>query len=275
MLSERCLACSGESHAVVPAHEDRLRGVLGELEELSDGGADRRLSDPTGAVCEPHRCEHAAGFRLGADGAEPGRPVSRDQRQLGEGLDVLDQGWRPMDAALVDPWRGETGQGCAALDAAGQGRLLSGQEAERCRDQVDRDVIQACGGPVGKRGPQAPKQLRVAVDVEMDLPGADRLSGQLESVEDQMRGGPEQQLVLVACRFALSTVADDDGDAVLIGDGGELAVGGERRSAASGQARGLNRVDEHPGAATVGRLAVHLQVILELHRLTAGGKEPG
>ena len=112
------------------------------------------------------------------------------------------------------------------------------------------------------------------MEVEVDLAGADGLGGQLQPVQDQVRGGPQQCLVLVAGRLALGAVADDDRGALLARDGRELAVGGERRTAASGQAGRLDGVDEQGGAATVGRLAVHLQVIRQVHRLPAGRQEP-
>ena len=104
----------------------------------------------------------------------------------------------------------------------------------------------------------------------MDLPGTDGLGSELEPVQDQVRGGPEQRLVLVTGRFTLGAVADDDRDALLAGDGGELAVSGERRPTAPGQSGGLDGVDKHSRAAPVEHRAVHLQVGLEVHRLLGG-----
>ena len=106
---------------MIPADENSPCALLVESEQLGDGGANRCFHDSAAAVGQSQGGEHAAGLRIGADGSEPGRAVSRDQSKMGKRLDVLDQGWCPVDAAFEDPRRGEAGQGCTALDATGQG----------------------------------------------------------------------------------------------------------------------------------------------------------
>jgi hypothetical protein len=75
--------------------------------------------------------------------------------------------------------------------------------------------------------------------------------------------------------LALGAVAHDDRCALLTGDGGELSVGRKRCSAPPGQAGGLDRVDQHPWAATIGRGAMRPQVQIELHRLAGCGEQSG
>jgi len=107
---------------------------------------------------------------------------------MGKGLDVLNQCWCSMDSTLEDPGRRESGQRRAALDSAGQGRLLSGQEPGWGADQIDREGIDTSRCPISEHRLKSLPQPGLAMDVKVDLPGADRLGRELESVQDQMRG---------------------------------------------------------------------------------------
>ena len=95
--------------------------------------------------------EHAARLLGGAEAAEPARAVPRDQGQVGEGLDVLDQGGRAAQAAFGHPGRHEGGHRRAAAQPVDQRRLLAGQEPRRRLEDGDVEPVQARGVPLGQR----------------------------------------------------------------------------------------------------------------------------
>ena len=69
--------------------------------------------------------------------------------------------------------------------------------------------VDAGRGPFRDRGRSRSWSRGVAVHVQRDRRRADRLGGQLEAVQDEVRRDPQQRLVLVAGGLALGAVADD------------------------------------------------------------------
>src|SRR6266567_107598 len=103
------------------------------------------------------------------------------------------------------------------------------------------------------------------VQVQVRLGGADRLGGQLQPVEHEVRREPQQQFVLAAGRLALRAVGDDHlPGAAGAGHHGQLPVHREGRAAPAGQAGRLDFVDQHAGAPPVRGGAVPGQVGLEV-----------
>ena len=122
-----------------------------------------------------------------------------------------------------------------------------------------------------------------AVQVQVRLGGADRLRGQLQAVEHEVRRELQQELVLAAGRLALRAVGHDHRAALAHagpGDRGQLPVHREGRAAAAGQAGRLDVVDERAELVAVGSGAVAGQVgaqVLRRGRQQAGqpGSLPG
>ena len=191
-------------------------------------------------------------------------------------LDVLHQG-RPA-ATPRSKTRGclNARPGRAPVDLAGQRRFLAGQEPRRRVDELDADAVQAGRGPLGQRRGESLVQPRVAMQVQDRAVGADRLGGQLQAVQDQVRRVPQQGLVLVAGRLALRAVADHDGPSPLAGHGRQLAVHGKGGAAPAGQAGRLDAGDQQPRAAAVGEPAEPGQVRRQgRRRARLGGQQPG
>ncbi len=87
---------------------------------------------------------------------------------------------------------------------------------------------------VAQHPAQVAGQVRVARHVQHGPAGAGGAGGDLQPVQHQVRGQPQQRHVLAAARLALGAVADHDPRPAR-GDGRELAVHRERRAAAAGQ----------------------------------------
>ena len=88
--------------------------------------------------------------------------------------------------------------------------LLAGHEAGRRRDQFDGQPVPA-GRLTLRRGPRASRPGTAAGRYEVGAAGTDRLGGQPEPVEYEMRRVAQQGPVLAAGRFTLGGVADHDG----------------------------------------------------------------
>ncbi len=115
--------------------------------------------------------------------------------------------------------------------------------------------VHSRGGPFGDRQGQLLVQPPVAPHVKHGGPGACRRRGDLQPVEDQVRGGREQREVLAAGGLAFGAVAGHDRGRLAGRCRGELAVGGERGPATAGQAGGLHLGDDPPHGACLRRSA--------------------
>jgi hypothetical protein len=136
--------------------------------------------------------------------------------------------------------------------------------AESRRGLGDRD-----GEPVDPRGVafgQGSHDLVAGplVQVQVGVAGADRLRGQLDAVQHQVRSHAQEQGVLAAGGLALRAVGHDHRAAAGRRDDGQLAVRGERRAAAAGQAGRLHVLYQVAAPAVVGRAAVPGQVRAEV-----------
>ena len=146
--------------------------------------------------------------------------------------------------------------------------LLAGEEAGGRDGELDGDAVEPRVQPLLDRlaDPAGHVVLAVGVDDEDRGVRAERLGRELQAVEDEVRGEPEQGRVLVAGGFGLGTVGDHGrGPSAPVGrleDRRELAVDREGAAAAAGQARLLDVADQRAGAGrgaravAVGQVAV-------------------
>lgn len=233
--------------------------------------AERGLHDPDFASRDVHRAQGAARLGRGSGGPEPVGAVAGDQSQVCQGLDVLHESRCPVHPAFTHRRALERGQGDVPGDVPGEGGGLAGQEAlGNPHDPHGHRVATPREGRLQIRRPVLHRQVR--------LPRTGRRGDRLDAVQDQVGRQPQQRTVLVAGRFALAAVGDDDGGtaaaAARLGDREELAVHGERRSPAAGQAGGGDRAQERVRIA-VRQGAVALLVGGEAGRGAAGGEQPG
>jgi hypothetical protein len=137
---------------------------------------------------------------------------------MGQRLDVVDQRGPPVDAALEGPRRRAGGRGRAAVEPVHQRGLLPGDVAGR--DRGEPHLHRRLGPPaLGEgAGDGAERRGGRVVDADDHLLGADRGRSQQRPVQDQVRGGREQQLVLAAGRLALGAVDHDHGGAPALAD---------------------------------------------------------
>ena len=144
---------------------------------LPERRPERDLDDARGVPQAGHRDQRRAGGVVGADGPEPLGPVAGDEGDVGQRLDVLDQGGTTGDALLAHgAQRDERGDpGIAVVDRVDDGRLLAGEEAVggdhdleaasvdpaalalgQCRGHVGHGVLAARGRrPASTRRPVA------------------------------------------------------------------------------------------------------------------------
>ena len=107
----------------------------------------------------------------------------------------------------------------------------------------------------------------------MRLGGADRLRGQLQAVEHEVRRELQQEFILAAGRLAFRAVGHDHRAALAHagpGDRGQLPVHREGRAAAAGQAGRLDVGDERAGLVAVRRGTIASQVGAQVLR---GGRQ--
>ncbi len=97
------------------------------------------------------------------------------------------------------------------------------------------------------------------VQVQVGVGGADRLRGQLDAVQHQVRRDPQEQGVLAAGGLALRAIGHDHRAAAGLGHDAQLALRGERRAAAAGQAGRLHALYQEAAPAPIGRAAVPVQ----------------
>jgi hypothetical protein len=128
---------------------------------------------------------------------------------------------------------------------------------------VHRQPVEPGRLPGRDRGVQVPAQAGPAgMNREQDGAGPAHRGRDLQPVQDEVRGVPQDRGVLAAGGLALGAVAHDRGRAARRGpDGGELAAGREPRAAPARQP-GRGDLAEDAGGVQVRRhRAVHAQVI--------------
>ena len=198
------------------------------------------------------RDEHRAGLALTAELAEPVRAVTRDERDVGQRLDVLDERRAPAHASFIGPRRHEGRLGGPAVQPLHEGGLLAGHEAVGRRDELESRLA-AGAGALGDRAGEAPvRARRAAVDRDHDRACTDARCRRRGAVEHEVRVDPHQQAVLVACGLALDAVRDHDGRTPGR-HGRQLEVRREAGAATASQAARLDRRDERAALATQAR----------------------
>ena len=104
----------GQPAAAVPADEQRRqrrRGSAGEVQDLGEGCARRRLDDARAVDRAAQGEQHRAGLVRRADRTEPAGAVARDQGDMGEGLGVgqhcrAARRHRARRCGAARPWEG-------------------------------------------------------------------------------------------------------------------------------------------------------------------------
>ena len=161
-----------------------------------------------------------------------------DEREMGEGLHVLDECWAPRPAGPAEPRRLTGGKSDAAFHPVGNGAGLPGDETGRCVQHPDRHAVI----------PRAPALIRSAGDDvphgvvhdDNDLACANQ-SGRVDGpVEDQVRGTSQQGLVLGARGLPFRPVGDNERAAPGRGQGTHLHRGREPCAAPPAQSRALD-----------------------------------
>ncbi len=231
------------------------------------------LVDPWVGDGAGQRDERGAGLAGGAELAEPRRAVARDQRDVGERLDVVDQRRAAADTLFEGHRRRERGLGGAAAEVVDERRLLPGDVVAGHRRQAQGAAsARRRRGPFLDRARHAPDagvgRLAHAHD---QLIRADGLARRGSAPSSTRCGSDSQQrAVLQARRLALGGVGHDDRAAARAGDGAHLGGRGERRAAAPEQARALDLLDQHvacsrarrrPRPRRAGQRTVHVEVL--------------
>ena len=157
--SQRAVVPADQHRLVRPARR-RVRSFSGmprgtsTIARRSVGAADgARASSPARPRCRPARNQRG--------------PVPRDERQVGQRLDVLHQRRGAEQAALGDPRRHEGGDRGPARQVADQRRLLAGQEARRGLRELDGNPVGADGDAFRDGLPQPPAHVVAPVDVRV------------------------------------------------------------------------------------------------------------
>jgi hypothetical protein len=184
------------------------------------------------------------GLLGGAELAEPVRPEAQDLGQVGQRLDVVDQGRGAVDAALERPWRRAGGHGRPSVQPVDQRRLLAGDVSRWDGRQPDRHA----GLRAAALGQGLPDGVERGggglVDADDHLAGADRGSRQQRAVEHQVWGHGEQQLVLAAAGLALGAVDHHHRRTPALADGAQLDPGREAGAASTAEAGPLDGGDQ-------------------------------
>ncbi len=157
-----------------------------------------------------HGDEQRAGLGAAADLAEPAGAVARDEGQIGERLDVLDERRASAHAAL-ERSRGREGRfGGSAVQPLDEGALLAGHEAVGHGYELDLLTRSGLGALVdGDR--EGSVRRRCVSSHGDDDPASARDGGRdHRAVEHEVRIDPHQQCVLVTRRLTFDAVCDDD-----------------------------------------------------------------
>ena len=200
-----------------------LDGVAGAaaqaIQDLAQGGAHRHLVNPGAVEAAVQGDQLGAGTTcqaLGRVGLATGR---QDIRQIGQGLDVAEEGGFAEQAMAGGEGRPDPDLGPQALDGVQQGGLLPADVGPRARDD-----LKAKGGPGA--APPVPREVKgiqfadgrpdgrerlgiLTADVEDAGIGADDSADGHHAGQDRMGSLFQQPLVGVGPRVALVGIADD------------------------------------------------------------------
>jgi hypothetical protein len=200
--------------------------------------------------------------------------VADDQTEVGQGLDVLDQGRAAVDPPLERP-RAKRGLGLAARQSVGQRRFVAGDESVVNAEQLKVWVPgQARVGPFVGRGHQPFGQRIVALAEGQDHRlGADRAGGDRRAVEDQVRGFVEQRAILGAGRLALGAVGHHRAWTAAAGHRPHLAGNREGGAAPTTQPRAVHLVNQALGrpATQVGQRSEQVEVGAQVVTVSVDG----
>src|SRR3954468_15423498 len=119
--------------------------------------------------------------------AEPLRTVTIDQRDVGEGLRILDEGGASPDAALRRSRRYERGLERSSIQVVDESAFLAGEMRRRHRSDAEPATDRALGDRSLQR---AARRGRVFRDGDHDGPCADGVSGGERAIQYEMRRQP-------------------------------------------------------------------------------------
>src|SRR5438270_5372744 len=226
-----------DPRAEVAADEHRARH-LGHTAREHDHVADRRagvdLDDSGTGDAAGEGDEDCARYRAGAS----------EDRDVSEGLDILDERGRAIDAALERVRRDDRRRRETVVDQMDRGGLGTGDVArrsERKADEVPLRLVSLCER--AKHG--VARRVVAFAEVQDDAAGANGAGRDKGAVEGKVWARGHQDSVLLALRLTLGAVDDDDGIA-----GGPLCHRAplrrcrKARAAAAGQAGAFEQIDE-------------------------------
>ena len=219
--------------------QDQAGGVGAAAHVLDDDpqrGPHRHL-DQAGVVDFARQSEDLGPLALvGADGRVPIRPAANDPRDVGEGLDVVDEGRQAEQAALRREGRPRPRHAATAFHRRHQRRFLATDKGPG--PDPDRDV--EIEGGLEDAGPEQAELLGLldgglealnrqrvfGPHVDETLVGADRIGSDDHSLDDTVRITLQHAPVHEGARVALVGVADDIlAGRVGLGDGGPFEAG--------------------------------------------------
>ena len=191
--SGRAAAASAQRAEVAADQQapERRRCAAGQRSGSSRTGVPMAISWTQGSRTAPRTVTSMEpGSAARAGGAEPGGAVPGDERQVGQGLDVLHQRRPSAQAARRQPRWCRGGGRDAALDPVHDGAGLAGDEPVGGRH--------APGSGPGRCRPGGARRAAVVDDLadrvvhhDHGLAGADELGGERRAVQDQVRrSGP-------------------------------------------------------------------------------------
>src|SRR5581483_4100632 len=204
---------------------DRLEGAaVGDtpaevVDDLPERYPERHFHD-AGVGHLAGQSEHlGAAALLGSDRRVPVAAVAHDGRDVGERLDVVDEGWlAPEPVRRGVGWAGAR-RPATALDRRDQRGLLAADVGARADAQVDPELERRVQDPRAQHalalrlvdGALEPLdgQRVLAADVDVALAGADRVAGDRHPLEHAVRVAVHDAAVHEGARVALVAVADD------------------------------------------------------------------
>ena len=149
---------------MIATHEYGLRAVdraAGGVDHVGQVDPGRDLDDPRLADPPADGEQDRTGLLRCAQPAIPGGAITRDQGDMGEGLDVLHQGRPPTNATVEDPGRARPRQRRLAVERRDHRRLLAGDVAIPRHDEQHRPTVGAAAGPLGQRAIDRRARLEV------------------------------------------------------------------------------------------------------------------
>src|SRR5262249_52466716 len=121
------------------------------VDDLAQRDAHRNF-DQAGVVDPPgERKDLGTLTLLGADRGEPLRPVAQDGSDVGERLDIVNEGGASPEALLGGIWRAWPRRAALALDRSDERRLLAADEGAGAQPDIDLEAEAAAADLVAQQ----------------------------------------------------------------------------------------------------------------------------